>query len=159
MPGTGPVTPEPSKIFGAICWTKAGERGAGSSSIECAAVANAPHAHIFCDLHQKVPSESALASASSMRSPLSSRTNSKIFWASLIVHDRIPVPSGVSAETMDDERRSIESDGPDGDCIVVYCGTNNCGAIYWMGRRVWSMWAPISPVEFVTLLQTNNVRA
>lgn len=119
--------------------------------------AGRPRFH-FCDLHQKVPTESATASATSMRSPLSSRTHSKIFWASLLVNDRIPVPSGVSAETMDDERRSIEGGGPDGDCIVVYCGTNNCGAIYWMGRRVWSMWAPISPVEFVTLLQTNNVK-
>jgi integrase len=112
----------------------------------------------FCDLRQKTPSERRLAAATSMRSPLSSRTNSKIFWASLIVHDRIPLPSGVSSETMADERRSIECGAPDGDCIVVYCGTNNCGAIYWMGRRVWSMWAPISPVEFMTLLQTNNVK-
>jgi hypothetical protein len=113
----------------------------------------------FGDLHQKAPSESTLATATLTRSPLSSRTNSKIFWASLIVQDRIPVPSGVSPETMADERRSIESGGPAGDCIVVYCGANNCGAIYWMGRRMWSMWAPIGPVEFVTLLEINNVKA
>jgi integrase len=112
----------------------------------------------FCDLRRKAPTESKSASATLMRSPLSSRTNSKIFWASLIVQDRIPVPSGVSAETWADERRSIECGGPDGDCIVVHCGTNNCGAIYWMGRRMWSMWAPIGPAEFVTLLQTNNVK-
>ena len=69
------------------------------------------------------------------------------------------MPSGVSAATLADQRASIESAGPDGDCIVVYCCTNECGAIYWMGRRMWSMWAPIGPAEFVTLLQTNNVRA
>jgi hypothetical protein len=113
----------------------------------------------FRDLHQKGCSENALAPAVVTRSPLSSRMNSKIFWASLIVQDRIPVPSGVSSDTLDDQRRSIYSAGPDGDCIVVYCGTNNCGAIYWMGRRMWSMWAPIGPAEFVTLLEINNVRA
>lgn len=113
----------------------------------------------FGDLHQKASSESKLAPATSMRSPLSSRANSKIFWASLIVQDRIPLPSGVSPETMADERRSIVSGGPDGDCIVVYCCTNQCGAIYWMGRRMWSMWAPIGPAEFVTLLETHHVRA
>ena len=113
----------------------------------------------FHDLRQKDCPQNALATTVLTRKPLSSRTNSKIFWASLIVQDRIPVPSGVSPETMADDRKSIESGGPAGDCIVVYCGTNNCGAIYWMGRRMWSMWAPIGPVEFVTLLEINNVKA
>ena len=60
---------------------------------------------------------------------------------------------------MDDERRSVESSGPDGDCIVVYCCINQCGAIYWMGRRMWSMWAPIGPAEFAILLEIHRVRA
>jgi integrase len=112
----------------------------------------------FGDLYQKPPAESTSASATSMRSPLSSRTNSKIFWASLEVQEGIGTPPGVSSETMADERRIIACSGLPGDCLVVYCGTNNCGAIYWLGHRLWCVYAPISPVEFVTLLQTNNVK-
>ena len=71
----------------------------------------------------------------------------------------MPEPRGVSPATLVDQRRFIKSAGPEGDCIVVYCGINNCGAIFWMGRRIWSLWAPIGPAEFVTLLQTHNVMA
>lgn len=114
----------------------------------------------FGDLHQKCHSETALDHPSTpTRSAMSSRTNSKIFWASVIVQEQIPVPSGISAETFADQRASIQSAHPDGDCIVMYCCTNECGAIYWLGRRMWSMWAPIGPAEFVTMLVANNVRA
>lgn len=113
----------------------------------------------FGDLHQKVRSASVLAPSTLTRSPLSSRTNSKIFWASIIVQEPIPVPSGISAETFADQRTNVECGAPDGDCIIVYCCYNQCGAIYWIGRRMWSMWAPIGPAEFVTLLQINNVTA
>jgi hypothetical protein len=113
----------------------------------------------FGDMHEIGHSETVLNPSALTRSPMSPRANSKIFWASLIVQEQIPVPSGISAETFADQRANIESAGPDGDCIVVYCCTNECGAIYWMGRRIWSMWAPIGPAEFVTLLQANNVKA
>jgi hypothetical protein len=112
----------------------------------------------FGDLYQKPRAESTSTSSTSMRSPLSSRTNSKIFWASLLVQEGIGVPPGVSPQTMADERRIIACSGPAGDCLVVYCGTNNCGAIFWLGHRLWSAWAPMGPVDFVTLLQTNNVK-
>jgi hypothetical protein len=51
----------------------------------------------FGDLHQKGSSENALAPATLTRSPLSARMNSKIFRASLIVQDRIPVPAIAAA--------------------------------------------------------------
>jgi hypothetical protein len=121
--------------------------------------AGKPRFH-FRDLHRKGAFENTLAPAVvSTRPPLSPRMNSKIFWASLIVQDHIPAPVGISTETLADQRRSVDSAGPDGDCIVVYCCTNKCGAIYWMGRRIWSTWTPIGPAEFVTLLETNNVKA
>ncbi len=111
----------------------------------------------FLDLQQKGSSDSASLPPTLTHSPLSARRNSKIFWASIILEDHIPTPGGISPETLADEARSIYAAGPDGDCIVVYCCINECGAIYWMGRRIWSMWAPIGPAEFVTLLATNNV--
>jgi hypothetical protein len=119
--------------------------------------AGRPRFH-FRDLYQKSPAESTLASPTSMRSPLSCRANSKIFWASLLVQESIGVPPGVSPETMADERKIIACAGPAGDCLVVHCGANNCGAIYWLGHRLWSAYAPMGPVEFVTLLQTNDVK-
>lgn len=112
----------------------------------------------FGDLYQKAAAESASASATSMRSAMSSRTNSKIFWASLLVQESIGIAPGVSPETMADGRKIIACNGPAGDCLVVHCGANNCGAIYWLGHRLWSAYAPMGPVEFVTLLQTNDVK-
>jgi integrase len=112
----------------------------------------------FGDLYQKAAAESAPGSATSIRSPMSPRTNSKIFWASLLVQEGIGIAPGVSPETMEDGRKIIACSGPAGDCLVVYCGTNNCGAIYWLGHRLWSAWAPMGPVDFVTLLETNHVK-
>jgi hypothetical protein len=71
----------------------------------------------------------------------------------------VPAPLGISPETTANPKMSIRGAGPAGDCVVTYCGINQCGGIYWIGRRMWSLWSPIGPVEFVALLETNGVNA
>jgi len=69
-----------------------------------------------------------------------------------------PTPLGIAQETIADPRMSIARTGPSGDCVATYCGINQCGGIYWIDRRMWSLWSPIGPVEFVALLETHGVK-
>ncbi len=70
----------------------------------------------------------------------------------------VPAPLGIAPETVSNPKLSISGTGPAGDCILTYCGANQCGGIYWVARRMWSLWSPIGPVEFVALLETNGVK-
>lgn len=68
-----------------------------------------------------------------------------------------PLPSGIALESLHDPKLSITGQGPQGNCLCIYCPINECGGVYWFENKIWFLVSPVEPTFFISSLEANGV--